>query len=262
MKKILAATIGIVAIVCAATAIPTVTVAEELNIRWGTSPGYKPFIYKNEDGTLTGFDYEIGKALCAELNANCTWVEQAWDGIIPGLLAKNYDAILASMSITEERSKVIDFTVKYYHAPNVFITKEGTKLDDTYGKLSGVKVGVQAGTTQHKFLQAKYPKAKIKTYPTQDEVWLDLKAGRIDTTFVTVPQAGSWLKSNNGKGFALSGSTHSDKKYFGVGEGIGVRKGETELRDKISAAIKAIRANGEYAKINARYFNVDIYGAE
>ncbi len=262
MNKLIAGITGVAAILGTSLLMPAAAYAEKLEIRWGASPGYKPFIFKKEDGTLTGFDYEIGAAICAELKAECTWVEQAWDGIIPGLLAKNYDAILSSMTITDERQKVISFTVKYYNAPNVFIAKDGTSLDDAAGKLAGVKIGTQAGTTHQKYLEAKFPEAEIKTYPSQDEVWLDMKSGRIDATLVSAPQAESWLKSDQGQGFALAGGEHGDQAFFGIGEGIGLRKEDDKLREKISEGIKAIRANGEYAKINARYFDIDIYGAE
>lgn len=99
--------------------------AAETTIRWGTEAGYKPFMFKTAEGELTGFDYEIGNAICAELKATCTWVEQDWDGIIPALKAGKYDAILASMSITAERQKAVDFTGKYYHVPYAFV---GAKL--------------------------------------------------------------------------------------------------------------------------------------
>lgn len=262
MKRLMTATLGLGAVLGAALMATSVSAEDQLEIRWGTSPGYKPFIYKTEDGQLTGFDYEIGAALCAELNAECTWVEQAWDGIIPGLQANNYDAILASMSITEERKKVIDFTIPYQAAPTVFIAKDGVELNDAYESgLEGVTIGTQAGTVQHKFLEAKYPNAEIKTYPAQDEVWLDLKSGRIDATFVGAPQAESWLKSDDGAGFGLSGTEHESEEFFGIGAGIGVRQGEEELRDKISEAIRAIEASGEYKKINDRYFETNIYPA-
>lgn len=259
MKKLLSI---VLASVIAAVFTASIVSAQDLVIRWGTSPGYEPFIYKNADGSLTGFDYEIGAALCAEMNAECSWVEQAWDGIIPGLLAENYDAILGSMSITPDRQEVIDFTVKYQQGVERFVAKKDATYEDTPEGLAGVKIGVQLGTTAHDYLKAVFPDADIKTYPSQDEVWLDLAAGRIDASLVGAIPGETFLTSDAGADFAQFGEPHDDPQYFGVGAGIGVRKGEEELRDAISEAILAIRANGEYAKINARYFSVDIYGEE
>lgn len=262
MKKLLAATLGVAAMLGAAAMTTTSASAEDLKIRWGTSPGYEPFIYKKPDGSLTGFDYEFGEALCKEMKAECTWVEQAWDGIIPALQANNYDAILGSMSITPKRQEVIDFTIPYQRGVTRFVAKEGATFNDARGEMKGVKIGVQAGTTEHDYLKAYYPDAEIKTYPSQDEVWLDMKAGRVEATVVGFVLAKKVLESDKGAGLAIFGSEHKDEKIFGPGAGIGVRKDDTDLRDKISAAILALRANGEYQKINANYFDIDIYGEE
>jgi len=261
MRKILVSTLTAVSICASALTVTTSAHAEDLTIRWGTSPGYKPFIFKNADGSLTGFDFEIGAALCAEMKAKCTWVEQAWDGIIPGLKAENYDAILASMSVTPDRQKVIDFSRTYQNAPSRFVAKEGADFDDT-GDLAGKVVGVQRGTTHHDLVKAKYPNVEIKPYPSQDEVWLDLTAGRIDGTFTSSLVAAGWLKGDEAKGYGMTGEDYFDAAILGSGAAIAVRKGEDELRDKISAAIDAIRASGEYQKINARYFDFDIFGSE
>jgi len=261
MRRLLVTTVTAISIGASALAVTSTLHAEELSIRWGTSPGYKPFIFKKADGSLTGFDHEIGAALCAEMKAKCTWVEQAWDGIIPGLKAKNYDAILASMSVTPDRQKVIDFTRTYQNAPSRFVAKEGADFDDT-GDLSGKVIGVQRGTTHHDFIKAKFPKAEIKPYPSQDEVWLDLTAGRIDGTFTSSLVIAGWLEGDDAKGYGVTGEDFFDPNILGSGSAIAVRKGEEELRDKLSAAIDAIRASGEYQKINARYFDFDIFGSD
>lgn len=238
----------------------TASSAEELTIRWGTEAGYKPFMYKDPSGNLAGFDYDIGNAICAELEATCTWVEQDWDGIIPGLLAKRYDAILASMSITEERQRVIDFTVPYYQVPNRFVGRADAGLDDGEG-LAGKTVGVLRGTTDSNYLIRKRPDVAMREYPTQEEVWLDLEAGRIDAGFASVIVIDDgFLKSDAGKGFAMFGKDYLDRDIFGEGRGMAVRKEDSALRDKISEAIETLRANGTYAEINAKYFPFDIWG--
>ena len=241
-------------------AIGQAAIAEDLTIRWGTEAGYKPFMYKTSAGELEGFDYDIGNAICAELKATCTWTEQDWDGIIPALQAGKYDAILASMNITEERQRVVSFSERYYRIPNRFVVREDAAFDET-SDLSGVVIGVQRATIQADYLRAKWPNATVREYPTWDEVWLDLSAGRVDTVLANmiVIQDG-FLNTDKGAGYAMTETNHTDTEYFGEGTGIAVRKDETELAGKISQAISALRENGTYAEINNKYFPFDVYG--
>lgn len=237
----------------------TTAFASDMTIRWGTEAGYKPFMFKSEAGDLVGFDYEIGNAICEVLKAECSWTEQAWDGMIPALNAQKYDAILASMSITKERQRAVDFTGKYYHVPYRFVGSTDANL--SVESLSGKVVGVQIGTTSQVFLERAMKDVEIKTYPTQDEVWLDLAVGRIDAglgNMIVVED--SFLSTNYGEGFEMFGPEYSDAEYFGLGTGIAVRKSDGELRDAITDAIATLRKNGKYKEINDKYFPFDIYG--
>lgn len=218
---------------------------------------YPPFSYTTESGAIEGFDIDIANALCAQMGKTCEMQKTDWDGIIPALLERKCDAIIASMSITEERKKVIAFTNKYYHTPGQFVGKEGMTLDDVAGKV----VGVQRGTIHQAFMEGEFPDVELKLYGSQDEAFLDLAAGRIDATMVdSVAALDGFLKTDAGAGFAFFGPTYSIVKYHGEGAGIGVRQGEDELREAFNAAIEAIRASGEYATINAKYFDFDVYG--
>ncbi|QIE45993.1 transporter substrate-binding domain-containing protein [Pseudohalocynthiibacter aestuariivivens] len=244
-----------------ATAFVTTAVqADDMVIRWGTEAGYKPFIYKTADGELTGFDYEIGNAICEVLEAECSWTEQDFDGLIPGLLAGKYDAILASLSITEQRKRVVDFTGKYYHVGFVFVGPENAGIESE-ADLAGKSVGVQRGTVTERYVSSEIPEAEVRAYPTQDEVWLDLAAGRIDAGLAhkLVVEDG-FLNTERGKGFQVFGKEHFEQEYFGEGAGIAVRKADVEMRDAISGAIATLRENGTYQEINEKYFAYDIYG--
>lgn len=258
MKTYISAVLGALAMASAITVGASSASAEDLTIRWGTSPGYEPFIFKNADGSLTGFDYDIGAALCEEMNAECTWVEQAWDGIIPALQAGNFDAILASMSVTPKRQEVVDFTRPYYRTFSKFVGQEGADFDDMHGEMKDVKIGVQAGTTQHDYLKKYYPDADIKTYPSADEVWLDLQAGRLDATFISFIVADKVMATDKGAGLAYFGGEHRDPEVFGVGAGIAVQKGNDELRERIDAAIATLHENGTFDEINDKHFEVSI----
>lgn len=237
------------------------TASAQDTLRVGVEGAYPPFSEKTASGELVGFDIDIANALCAEMGVECVLVEQDWDGIIPALQAKKYDAIVASMSITPERQKVVDFTNKYYQTPAKFAAKEGVDWADTPEGLAGKTIGVQRGTIHDDYVSAIYTDSEIKRYATQDEVYLDIQAGRIDALLAdSIAVSDGFLKTEAGEGFAFFGGDHTDPQYFGEGAGIAVRKGEDELRQKLNDAIAAIRENGTYKQINDKYFDFDIYG--
>ena len=257
MKKFAAALAG--AALAAAAGIAPATAAEELRI--GVEGAYPPFSWKEADGTLKGFDIDLAFALCEKMGRDCKLVEQDWDGMIPALLAKKYDAIIASMSINEERKKRVDFSDKYYNTPARFVAAEGSGLDVSPAGLAGKAVGVQRGTTHQCFMEKVYPDADLRLYPTQEEVFIDLAAGRLDAQVSDSIQADEgFLETDAGKGFAFVGGVQFDLECHGEGAGIAVRKGEDELREAFNAAITAIREDGTYRSINDKYFDFDVYG--
>ncbi|NMM45948.1 ABC transporter substrate-binding protein [Rhodospirillaceae bacterium KN72] len=235
--------------------------AQAADLRIGVEGAYPPFSEKTASGELIGFDIDIANALCEKMGVTCELVEQDWDGIIPALQAKKYDAIVASMSITEDRKKVVDFTKKYYNTPAKFAAKDGMFSDDSPAAMAGKRIGVQRGTIHDDFLTSVYKDSEIVRYATQDEVYLDITAGRIDAMLAdSLAIDEGFLKTDAGKGYSFFGADHSEVEYFGEGAGIAIRKGEDELREKLNDAIDAIRADGTYDKIQAKYFDFDIYG--
>jgi arginine/ornithine transport system substrate-binding protein len=232
------------------------------NIRIGTEGAYPPFNFIDEAGQVQGFDIDIAKALCKSMGAECTFVVQDWDGLIPGLLAKKYDCIIASMSITEERKQKVDFTVKYYMTPAKFVAKKGAGIDISKEGLKGKTVGVQRATVAENFLRDNFgDTVKIRSYATQDEANMDLTSGRIDLVIAdSVVLLGGLLETEAGKDFEFVGPGFANKKWFGDGIGIAVRKENSDLREKFNQAIKEIRTNGTYKTINDKYFEFDVYG--
>lgn len=245
----------------AATAIAlglSCAVAQADPIRIATEGVYPPFNYV-ENGELTGFDVDIAKALCAQMKAECTIVTQDWDGMIPGLMASKYDAIIASMAITAERKKKIDFTTKYYNTPAVFIAAKDSGITEvTPEALAGKAIGVQGSTTQATFLEAKYPGSDIRTYTSVDEASADLAAGRIDLVLSDKVILSAWMEKSGEGCCAIVGGDITDP-LFGEGKGIGVRKEDAALKAKFQAALDAILKDGEYQKINDKYFSFSIY---
>lgn len=237
--------------------------ADEKPLKIGIEAAYPPFASKAPDGSIVGFDYDIGNALCAEMKVKCTWVEQEFDGLIPALKVRKIDAILSSMSITDDRKKSVDFTNRYYRTPARLVLKQGTQVSDSLAELKGKKIGVQRGSIHDRFATEvlKPLGVEVMPYGSQNEIYLDVSAGRLDGTVAdaTLLQDG-FLNTDAGKGYAFAGPAFTDSKYFGDGIGIAVRKGDKANLDRINAAIAAIRANGEYKKIQDKYFNFDIYG--
>ena len=237
--------------------------AADKPLRLGIEAAYPPFAYKTADGQIAGFDYDIGNALCAEMQVQCTWVEQEFDGLIPSLKVKKVDAILSSMTITDERRNSVDFTGKYYYSPARLVMKAGSAVDADFANLKGKRIGVQRSTTTDRFASEVMGAKGVEVvrYTSQNEIYLDMMSGRLDGTLAdAIPVDEGFLKTDKGKGFAFVGPSFTDPKYFGEGAGIAVRKGDQELLGKLNAAIQAIRANGQYQKIQDNYFSFDIYG--
>ena len=235
--------------------------AEGMKIKIGTEGAYPPFNNLEADGSLVGFDIDIANALCAEMKAECEFVTQDWDGIIPGLLAGTYDAIIASMSITEERKQQVDFTNKYYNTPPaIAVPKDSDIAAATPEALAGRVLGAQSATTHSNYAEEKMPDSDLRLYPTADEYKADIVAGRIDAVIDDVIVLGEWLATEDGACCKILGTLTPDPVINGEGAGIAIRKGEDELREAFNAAIEAIRANGTYQAINDKYFDVDVYG--
>ena len=231
-------------------------------LRVGVEGAYPPFSWKEADFSLKGFDIDFAREVCNRLGRDCVLVEQEWDGMIPALLAKKFDTIIASMSITEERKKKVDFTVKYYNTPAKLVAKKNPGFEGTAAGLNGKRLGVQRATTHQCSAEKLYPGAELVLYATQDEVWQDLASGRLDAQLSDSLQAyEGFLVLDVGQDFDFLGDALDDVECQGVGAGFAVRKEDSALRDALSKAIQDIRADGTYKVMNDKYFAVDIYGA-
>ncbi len=238
----------------AAAAISATAASAEIKIGFAAE-AYPPFTTKNAAGEWEGWEVEIKDALCAAIEDECTVVEVAWDGIIPALTSGKIDAIIASMSITEERKQTINFSDKYYNTPAVLVAPESMEIDT--GDMSGKIVGVQVSTIHQNYAEKHFDGADIKTYATFDEHNADLSAGRVDAVVGDSLAFSDYLESAPGMEVKAE---LSDEEVFGPGVGVGLRKEDTELAETFNAAIKQIREDGTYDEISAKYFDFDIYG--
>jgi lysine-arginine-ornithine-binding protein len=225
-----------------------------------TEGAYNPFNYVDPSGELMGFDVDIAKAICKEMGADCELMVQDWDGMIPGLLAKKYDFIVASMSITPERKKAVNFSDPYYEEAALFVAKKGASLVFTKEGLKGKKIGVQRATTYSNYLDGVFGgSVDIKYYDTVENHNLDLTSGRLDAALASGFYMADWLKTPDGAGYEIVGDPVRDPHYIGEGIGITIRKTDDELLKKVNSALETVIANGTHKKLADKYFTIDIY---
>ena len=255
-------------------------------IKIGTEGAYPPWNAKDASGNLIGFEVDLAKELCAIMKHECTIVEQDWDGMIPALLMRKFDAIMAGMSITDERLKTINFSQGYadevaslavmkgsslesLNTPKAInLSKKGTAtktLKTLADALAGKTIGVQTATIHQNFLESgDVGKVNIRTYKTQDEVNLDLASGRIDAALAAAVSFTDYA-AKSGKPVVLVGPTFSGGA-FGNGVGVGIRKGDnstaigkrdTKILKDFNSAINAARFKGIISELAIKHFGFD-----
>lgn len=217
-------------------------------IKIATESSYKPFSYTDADGKLIGYEIELIEAMCAQMKADCDIISQDWDGLIPGLNAQKFDAIMAGISITPERQEVIEFSDPYFYTSIILIGKKGD--DISVDKLKGQPIASQRATVASQYLQDKHAEADIKLYDTQDNAYLDLTSGRVRAMMSDKVTGIDWLKTPAGKDYEIKGQEiTTDKDAMGIG----FRKGDP-LVAKFNKALAEIKANGTYDQISGSYF--------
>lgn len=231
-----------------ATAAFSVSAADKIN--FGSSATYPPFESLDANNQIVGFDIDLAKALCKQMQAECTFTNHAFDSLIPSLKFRKYDAVISGMDITPERSKQVSFTAPYYANSAVVIAKKGAFK--SFDELKGKRIGMENGTTHQKYLQDKHPEIKTVSYDSYQNAIIDLKNGRIDGVFGDTAVVNEWLKTNPQLGTV--GEHVTDAQYFGTGLGIAVRPDNQALLAKLNTALAAIKADGTYQKISEQWF--------
>ena len=258
--------------------------AEKIKI--GTEGAYPPWNSKDASGNLIGFEVELAQELCTIMKYECTIVEQDWDGMIPALVMRKFDAIMAGMSITAERQKTITFSQGYADEVASLAVMKGSSLEgmDTpeginlslggsdvkkalktlTGALSGKTVCTQTGTIHQNFLESgDVGSVNVRTYKTQDEVNLDLTSGRCDVALAAAVAFTDYA-DKSGKPVVLVGPTFSGGA-FGNGVGVGIRqasdsaigKRDAKILKDFNKAINKARKQGIISKLAIKHFGFD-----
>jgi len=230
---------------------------EQRVVRIATEGAFPPFNYL-ENNDPQGFEIDLGRAFCEAMKVTCTFVVHEWDGIIKGLVTKQYDAIMASMAITDRRKTRIAFSKRYYLIPPAFIGQKDTDIRDVSpGALAGRSIGTIEGSQHAAFLEARYPGVDIRTYAKLEEADLDLLTGRIDLVLGDKLALSRFLKSKEGACCREVGEPPADPAFYGEGVAVGLRKEDKDLKERFNRAIERVMADGTYDHIRAKYFEFD-----
>tara|TARA_R110000787_G_scaffold16622_75_gene52135 strand:- start:66710 stop:67549 length:840 start_codon:yes stop_codon:yes gene_type:complete len=275
MKKI-----ALIAAAAALTFSAQALAQDYKKITIATEGAYAPWNFKDSAGNLVGFELDLAKDLCARMKIECTIVEQAWDGIIPSLQAKKYDVIMAGMSITAKRMETITFSRDYAATPGSFVVtkdspfadfstslsaltlddvsaEERADLDKMIATFKGKTIGVQTSTTHENFLrEIMGDNVDIRTYDTQENLDLDLQAGRVDAALASMSYWVPLLASDKGSDMKLIGPGMT-RGPFGAGVGAGIRKEDQKLADMFTAAINSAIADGTLKPLAEKWFGFD-----
>ncbi len=240
----------------AAAAMAAVSATAKADLVFGTDAApYPPFTSQNAAGEWEGWEYEAMLGVCAEMKEKCTMIPIAWDGIIPALLEKKMDGIFGSMAMNDKRKLQINFSDMYYDSNTVLIGPKSADKNFKPETFKGKTIGVQAASSNANYAEKYYAPAgaTLKAYKGQDEVNADLAAGRIDYIVADGVSLMSFLATAPGACCEVYGTVPMDMAVLGNGVGVGLRKEDTALLEKVNAGIKAFAAKGGFEALNAKY---------
>lgn len=246
---------GFMALACLLAIVATGVQAQDRHtIRIAADLPYKPFEYKKPDGKWTGFEIDLARAACKQMKAKCEFIEQSWDGIIPGLLARKYDVIMSSMSVTPARAKRVLFSEPYYNIPSAWFGPKTLNIDPTKrSEMKGKVVGAQRGTIQARYIADHFgDSVKLRLYTSADDLVLDLENHRLDMALVGYPVGQQTILKN--KQFHVVGGLFK----LSTGVSAAFRKNDKRLCKKFNKALAKLKSDGTYDRIMHKYFSYDI----
>jgi polar amino acid transport system substrate-binding protein len=227
-------------------------------IRFLTETDYPPFNFTGPDGNPAGFNVDLARALCEEIKVTCTIQMRRFETLLDAIASNRGDAIIASLAVTPELRKRLDFTDPYYRAPARFVSRRDAVMPDVRPEyLEGKKVGVIAGSAHEAYLKAFFTEAEMQPYPNDEELRQALRRGEVDFFFGDAISVAFWINgTDSAECCAFSGGPFVESRYFGEGIGIAVRKGNDLLRQALNWALFRIWEKGRYTDLWLRYFSV------
>jgi polar amino acid transport system substrate-binding protein len=242
---------------CLAAGLPAAA-QQKPAIRIAVEGAFPPFNYM-ENNELQGFEVDLSKALCEAMKAECVLVQHEWDGIIRGLLNREYDAIMSSLEITEKRQKRLAYSKPYYHIPAIFIAPKDSSLEGvTPAAMAGKKIGAADRSDHAEYLKQFYKDSEVIPYSSPVEANLDLLVGRIDAVFGGQRSLSEFLKTREGECCRVLGRAPDVPPYTHQFYGVGMRKDDAALKAQFDKALDEVIADGTYDRIRTKYFSFDI----
>ena len=230
-------------------------------IRFLTTDDYPPLNFALPDGSLSGFNVDVARAICKELDIGCTIQARRWDTLIDSLASGKGDAVIASVAPSNSLRGLVDFSLPVYETPARFVaSKDAPPFSATPAGVAGKTVGVVAGTAHEAYLKVFFPAAREQPFATLAELESALKSNAIAIAFVDGVTFSIWLNGEDASSCcAFRGDPYLESRFFGEGVGIAVRKDDDELRKAFNWALARIMKNGVYSEIYLKYFPVDFY---
>lgn len=246
--------------------LPKPDLAAVKTIRFLTADDFPPFHFTTADGTLTGFDIDLARAICADLKIACTIQARRFDQLVGEIKGGHDDALIAAIANNPATRADLDFTAPYYTTPARFAaqlrSKPGvtTPVAMTPDALANHTIGVEAGTAHEAYLKAFFPKAVLRTYRNQPDLRAALSNGEVDAVFGDGIGLSLWLNGTDAKGCCgFRGGPFTESRYFGNGVSIAVGKGNDTLREVLDYELDALTRNGTYADLYLKYFPIGFY---
>ncbi len=222
---------------------------------FATEATYPPYVYMTSVGKIDGFGAAIVRSVCRTMKASCVIVNRPFESLIPGLQLGKFSGIFGGLSITKAREQQVSFTQPYYVNAAAMVAAKSSHLGLSPQLLAGKTIGVQSGNTFAAYIKSKYgSKVTISYYPSIQDALLDLQSGRINAVMGDQPTLQAWLNKATNQDFAIIGKPIVNSNYFGIGNGIAVKKGNAALLKRLNRAITKLKSSGEYQKILRTYF--------
>ena len=220
-----------------------------------TEGAYPPFNYLDRKGLPAGFEMELAQEICERMKAECEFVADKWDNLVPGLLDKKYDIVMSSLEVNSERRRRLGLSRRYYLSPGAFIAARGQPFDGPPALLRNKRIGVQKDSTHADWLDKSFRRsAQIKRYPTVNDALSALAKDEVDAVFGDKVQLWLWSKKPEGQCCEIMGQDIKDTQTLGVGVSAGIRREDIKLREAFNKALSEILGDGTYKQINAKYF--------
>jgi len=220
-----------------------------------TEAAYPPFNFLDRKGLPAGFEMDLAQEACERMKAECEFVADKWDNLVPGLLDKKYDIVMSSLEVNTERRRRLGLSRRYYLSPGAFIAAKGQPFDGPPALLRNKRIGVQKDSTHSDWLDKSFRRsAQIKRYPTVNDALAALAKDEVDAVFGDKAQLWLWSKKPEGACCEIMGQDIKDTQTLGVGVSAGIRREDIKLREAFNKALSELIGDGTYKQINAKYF--------